>query len=221
MASNRTTLFRFDEAIAEEFFAVRGRRPCLVGIDEAGRGPWAGPVVASALVLPEGFDDPRLNDSKQVRPQTRERLHEDLLRAGASWSVGIGTVGLIDSVNILRATHAAMKSALDGLLQKNPGLKPDLVLIDGRPVPDMGFPQRSIVDGDCQSACIAAASVVAKVTRDRMMLELDREYPQYGFARHKGYGTRLHQETLREHGPSPAHRQSFAPVREAVSAHGR
>lgn len=218
MSSRRTALFRFDEKIAEEFLLARGRAPVLVGIDEAGRGPWAGPVVAAAAVLSPDFFDRRLNDCKQLSPEVRSELFSKLRSTASLCAVGVGDVELIDSQNILRATHSAMKAALDALLRQNPDLRPDLLLVDGLPTPDLGFPQRAIVDGDCKSASIAAASVVAKVTRDGMMEALHLQYPQYGFARHKGYGTRLHQEALWKHGPSPVHRKSFAPVRAACAA---
>ena len=176
----------------------------VAGVDEAGRGPLAGPVVAGAAILPEHLEGlPGLNDSKQLTAAKREALFAALLeRADVHCSVGIASTEEIDRLNILRATHLAMARAVEGL-----SLRPDFCLVDGLPVP-----HRAIVKGDGRSLSIAAASVLAKVTRDRMMTEADAEFPQYGFAKHKGYGTKVHMEALRKHGPCPLHRRSFAPV---------
>ncbi len=190
----------------------------LAGVDEAGRGPLAGPVVACALVFQRGFLESEqygvllgIDDSKTLTGAQREHFYEFLSQCG-SLTHGIGTadVAEIDHLNILRATHLAMARALLAL----PAL-PDHALIDGLPVKGLPCPSLAIVDGDARCLSIAAASIMAKVTRDRLMLELDREYPQYGFARHKGYGTREHMQALLQHGPCPVHRQSFRPVREA------
>lgn len=186
---------------------------CLIGIDEVGRGSWAGPVVAAAVVLPPDFFDPLLNDSKKLTPEMRLRLCEKLKKV-ALYSTGSVNVQTIDSINILSATHLAMKNALDNLIRKNPSLTPDLVLVDGLPVPDMGFPQKSIIKGDSKSAAIAAASIIAKVTRDKTMIKLHKNYPLYGLSKHKGYGTSLHWQNLLRWGPSPIHRRSFSPVRQ-------
>ncbi len=158
---------------------------CVAGVDEAGRGPLAGPVVAGAVILPV--------------------LAEEL--TGLNDSVGVASVEEIDRFNILRATHLAMARAVEGL-----ALRADFCLVDGLPVKGLPVPHRAIVKGDGRSLSIAAASVLAKVTRDRMMMEADASYPQYGFAKHKGYGTKAHMEALRRHGPCPLHRRSFAPV---------
>jgi len=182
----------------------------VAGLDEAGRGPLAGPVVAAAVILPTEFDADGIGDSKSLSPRMREAMFE---RISAEAELGIGIAGpeVIDEINILRATHAAMRAALDGL-----GAAFDFILVDGRPVPDLPARSVAIVRGDSLSVSIGAASIVAKVTRDRMMLDLDREYPQYGFASHKGYCSRQHLAALDKHGPCPCHRKSFAPVAERI-----
>jgi ribonuclease HII len=184
----------------------------VAGVDEAGRGPLAGPVVAAAVLLPEGFAHPRLNDSKKLSEKVRLALFTELLDAPEVKSA-IVEVGPeeIDRLNILRATHEAMRRAV---AQLHPA--PDHVLIDGLPVRPFPKPQTALVGGDGLSLSIAAASVLAKVTRDRLMLALDAAYPQYAFAQHKGYGTALHLARLQKHGPCPAHRRSFAPVSQLV-----
>jgi len=185
----------------------------IAGVDEVGRGPLAGPVVAACVVLPEGFDLAGINDSKKLTERQRERA-EVRIRAEAL-AIGLGVVPpeTIDRINILQATREAMRSAF---LLLSPA--PDYVLIDGLPVPD--FPcqvQKSVISGDSQSVSIAAASIVAKVARDQMMRDYALLYPEYGFAGHKGYGAATHLAALREHGPCPIHRRSFAPV--AASCH--
>lgn len=184
----------------------------VAGIDEAGRGPLAGPVVAAAAILPQVFRHKTLNDSKQLSEQQREEIYAELTaNPDICWAVGISEVDIIDQYNILRATWRAMQVALNGLT-----IKPDHVLVDGLRVPLIGVRQTAIVKGDCKSFSIAAASVIAKVTRDRMMLQLHEQFPQYNFAQHKGYGTAEHLAALELHGPSPVHRRSFAPVRHAL-----
>jgi len=184
----------------------------IAGVDEAGRGPLAGPVVAAAVILPQGFSHPRLDDSKKLSEKIRARLFEELSEAPdvTSAVVEVGPQE-IDRLNILRATHEAMRRAVAKLLPE-----PDHVLIDGLPVRPFPKPQTALVGGDGLSLSIAAASIFAKVTRDRLMLALDAQYPQYAFAQHKGYGTALHLTRLQEHGPCPAHRRSFTPVRQMV-----
>jgi len=183
----------------------------IAGIDEAGRGPLAGPVVAAAVVLPEKFRHRVLTDSKQLSPRQRELLYSEItLHTGTVWGVAAVEPVEIDRVNILRATHLAMQLAV---AQLTPA--PDHVLIDGLPVRGFPIAQTALVQGDTLSFSIAAASVIAKVTRDRMMLDFDTQFPHYGFAQHKGYGTELHLERLRQHGPCPIHRRSFLPVRQA------
>jgi ribonuclease HII len=182
----------------------------IAGVDEAGCGPIAGPVVAAAVVFAGRQRLPGLADSKLVKPGDRERLFE-LIRERAV-CLGIGAVDArgVDRTNILAAARAAMVEAIGKL-----SVRPDLLLVDGRGVPGAPIPQRAVVKGDRTCACIAAASIIAKVTRDRMMEELEVRYPGYGFARHKGYATREHLARLIELGPCPEHRQSFAPVKAA------
>jgi ribonuclease HII len=182
----------------------------IAGVDEAGCGPIAGPVVAAAVVFAGRHRLPGLADSKLTKPADRERLFE-LIRERAV-CIGIGAVDArtVDRTNILAAARAAMVEAVSKL-----SVRPDLLLVDGRGVPGAPVPQRAVVKGDRTCACIAAASIIAKVTRDRMMEELEARYPGYGFAQHKGYGTRQHLARLAELGPCPEHRQSFAPVRAA------
>ena len=183
----------------------------IAGIDEAGRGPLAGSVFASAVVLPAGFIPQGINDSKKLTPRVRERLHQQLTsEPDVLWSVAKKNAAEIDLLNILRATHAAMRAAWE-LLEP----RPDHVLIDGLPVPQFPCPQTALVGGDAISLSIAAASIIAKVERDREMEEMDRLYPEYGFAKHKGYPTAEHFAKLRSHGPCPIHRRSFAPVAQA------
>jgi ribonuclease HII len=180
----------------------------IAGIDEAGRGPLAGPVTAAAVILPPDFEHGVLNDSKQLSGKKRETVYADLISdSRVLWASAVVGAEEIDRVNILRATHLAMAKAFRKLKPR-----PDLALIDGRPV--KGFPaeHRSIVKGDSLSLSIAAASIIAKVERDRFMLEAAERYPGYGFENHKGYGTAEHLEALRSLGPCPLHRRSFAPV---------
>src|SRR5262245_60032385 len=186
----------------------------IAGIDEAGRGALAGPVVAAAVVLPEKFRHCRLNDSKQLAPELREDIYLDLMsNPEVSWTVGVIDSIEIDRINILRASHRAMRLAITALMAP-----PDHVLIDGLPVIPFPFPQTAIIDGDCISLSIAAASVIAKVTRDRMMRDFCARFPQYCFGQHKGYGTELHLLRLHEFGPCPIHRRSFEPVAQPLLA---
>jgi len=186
----------------------------IAGIDEAGRGALAGPVVAAAVVLPEKFRHRRLNDSKQLAPELREEIYLDLMsNPEVSWTVGVIDSIEIDRINILRASHRAMRLAITALMAP-----PDHVLIDGLPVIPFPFPQTAIIDGDCISLSIAAASVIAKVTRDRMMRDFCSQFPQYCFHQHKGYGTELHLLRLHEFGPCPIHRRSFEPVAQPLLA---
>jgi len=185
--------------------------PLVAGIDEAGRGPLAGPVVAAAVILPERFRHAKLNDSKQLTHLQRERIYEELVASSEiCWAVAVVEVEDIDRINILRASHEAMRRAVLALVTA-----PDHVLIDGLPVHPFPIPQTALVGGDGLSFSIAAASVLAKVTRDRIMVEMDALHPEYGFAQHKGYGTALHLDRLRTHGPCPIHRRSFLPVQQA------
>src|SRR5581483_11556214 len=186
----------------------------IAGLDEAGRGCLAGPVVAAAVILP--LDDTAcatylsgVRDSKQLTALARESLYDVIMQYALAVGVGMGSVELIDERNILQATKFAMRSAIEQL-----SIPPHALLLDALLLHDVPLPQRSIIKGDARCLSIAAASIIAKVTRDRLMLQLDQQYPAYGFAQHKGYGTEAHLAALRTHGASPIHRQSFAPVRE-------
>jgi ribonuclease HII len=191
----------------EQTWLERGIR-FIAGVDEAGRGPLAGPLVVAAVILPPGYFPAQLNDSKQLTAAVRERLYDDICANNISHSIQVIPVEDIDTYNILRATHRGMRAAISSL---DP--LPQIALVDGLPLPDTPVPQESVIDGDARSASIAAASILAKVTRDRLMLAFDTEYPGYGFAQHKGYATAEHREALRRLGPCPLHRRSFAPVR--------
>ncbi len=185
-----------------ELFA-RGYQ-CLCGVDEAGRGPLAGPVYAAAVILPRGLVIPGLNDSKKLTEKKREELFDQIRERAMDYAVAFATVEEIEERNILGATMLAMNRAIGGLRRQ-----PDLALIDGNRNKGIECPSLCVVKGDACCADIAAASILAKVSRDRVMLELAEQYPQYHFEQHKGYGTALHYEALREYGPSPVHRPSF------------
>ena len=192
------------------FFEARARASgftCIAGLDEAGRGPLAGPVVAAAVVLPDGLLIPGLTDSKQVREQERERLFDVIREQAVCFGIGVVDEQTIDEVNILQATIIAMERALAPL---NP--RPDYLLLDAITLPRIPLPQKPLIKGDSRSHSISAASILAKVTRDRLMLELHEKYPRYNFHKHKGYGTNEHLALLREHGPCDAHRKTFNPV---------
>jgi ribonuclease HII len=181
----------------------------VAGIDEAGRGPLAGPVVAAAVILPAGLLIKGVNDSKKLSPDTRERLFDVIMSQALSVGIGMGSAELIDRINILQATRHAMLTAVSQLLPQ-----PDYILIDGISTIDSPIPQKTIKKGDSLSLSIAAASIIAKVTRDRLMRELDKIHPGYGFSGHKGYGSALHMEAIRRLGPSPVHRLTFGGVKE-------
>ncbi|MBN1919306.1 MAG: ribonuclease HII [Verrucomicrobia bacterium] len=205
---------RLEAMLVYEREAWAAGRRCVAGVDEAGRGPLAGPVVAAAVVLPRERLIAGIDDSKRLTAAAREAVFARLaadpeVRAG----VGVCSVEEIEALNILGATWRAMIRAVEAL-----PVQPDFLLVDGTFIKGMTLPHRRIVKGDRLSASIAAASIVAKVTRDRLMLELDGQYGAYGFARHKGYGTKHHVEMLRKHGPCPAHRKGFAPVKELLGA---
>ncbi len=198
----------------ESRLRVSGQAQVIAGIDEAGRGPLAGPVVAAAVVLPEAFVHPSLNDSKKLSPGRRATIYAELTgNPSVAWACAMVAADEVDRLNILRATHAAMREALLAL-----PLRADHALIDGRPVRDFPVPQTAIVRGDGISLSIAAASVIAKVTRDHLMEELDSRYPAYGFARHKGYATGHHLAILARDGPCPIHRYTFRPVAQPLLA---
>lgn len=179
----------------------------VAGIDEAGRGPWAGPVVAAAVILDPDALPEGINDSKKLTHQKREELY-DIIFTKAEVGIGIVDVAAIDRDNILQATYAAMIQAVSALTSA-----PLLAFVDGNRAPKLACPAETIIEGDGKCLSIAAASIIAKVTRDRMMIDLDRQCPGYGFAKHKGYGTAEHQEALAKLGPSAHHRRSFEPIR--------
>jgi len=176
----------------------------ICGVDEAGRGPLAGPVCAAAVILPKHAEIPGLTDSKKLTDKKRRELFPLIQEQALAYGVGFATEQEIDEINILQATFLAMQRAIDQLT-----VKPDLALIDGNREKDFGLPVKTVVKGDSLSANIAAASILAKVTRDNLMVKLAEKYPQYGFEIHKGYGTKAHYAALREYGPSPIHRMTF------------
>lgn len=176
----------------------------ICGVDEAGRGPLSGPVVAAACILPAGCVIEGLNDSKKLTPKQRDRLFDAVRETAIAYSIGTASPEEIDEINILNATMRAMKRAIDGL-----PVKADFALIDGNCARGIDTPHATVISGDAISVSISAASILAKVTRDRICLENDRDYPEYGFAKHKGYGTKEHMDALRRLGPCPLHRRSF------------
>lgn len=176
----------------------------ICGVDEAGRGPLAGPVCAAAVILPKYLEIPGLTDSKKLSDKRRRELFPEIQRHALAYGIGFASEGEIDEVNILQATFLAMERALSQL-----SVRPELALIDGNREKDFGIPVKTVVKGDSLSANIAAASILAKVSRDDWMLEAAGKYPEYGFEVHKGYGTKAHYEALRQYGPCPIHRQSF------------
>lgn len=176
----------------------------ICGIDEAGRGPLAGPVVAGAVILPADCEILYLNDSKKLSPKKREALYDEIMEKAVSAEVGMIGPARIDEINILQATYEAMRQAVSRLK-----IVPDILLNDAVTIPGLGIPQVPIIKGDAKSVSIAAASIIAKVTRDRLMMQYDKILPEYGFAHHKGYGSKEHIEAIRKLGPSPIHRRSF------------
>ncbi len=192
-----------------QLFRLGFRR--IAGADEAGRGAWAGPLVAAAVILPKKFKLPGLNDSKKLTPVKREELYHKITAQAVVFRVSVVTRAQIDRQGVGRANHLALLRCVQGL---NP--RPDFVLVDGFSVDYQALPSRAIIRGDASINVIAAASIVAKVTRDRLMAGLHRQYPQYGFDKHKGYGTSYHRRQLVKHGPSPAHRRSFRPIRGII-----
>lgn len=190
------------QKLENEQYAAGYVRIC--GVDEAGRGPLCGPVVAGAVILPKDCGILYINDSKKLSEKMRDVLYDAIAEGAVAWGVGIVPPERIDEINILQATYEAMRIAIENL-----GVSPDIVLNDAVTVPGIDIPQVPIVKGDAKSQSIAAASIMAKVTRDRMMARYDELYPEYGFARHKGYGTKAHIEALKEYGPCPIHRRTF------------
>ena len=191
-------LWKYEHACYDDGFEI------ICGVDEAGRGPLAGPVCAAAVILPRDLEIEGLNDSKKLTEKRRELLYDIIVEKAISYSIAFASEQEIDAINILQATFLAMRRAVEAL-----SVKPDMVLVDGNREPDLAMPLKTIVKGDSLSANIAAASILAKVTRDRFMLEQDALYPQYGFAIHKGYGTKAHYTALTNHGACPIHRLSF------------
>ena len=193
-----TNLYNFEESLRSAGYSV------LCGIDEAGRGPLAGPVCAAACVLPDGLVLEGLNDSKKLSEKRREALYDRITAEALAWAVCLVDEKTIDEINILQATFRAMRGAVSKL-----SVSPDLCLVDGNRDPGRGLPTKTVVKGDATCASVAAASILAKVTRDRLMVELDAQYPGYGFAIHKGYGTKAHYAAINALGLSPIHRRSF------------
>ena len=198
MTENRTDLWVLENARYSDDIQ------CICGVDEAGRGPLAGPVYAAAVILPRDLVIEGLNDSKKLTEKRREALYDVIVAQALAYGIGSADEKEIDEINILQATFLAMRRAIAQL-----SVRPDLALIDGNRDSDFGVPAETVIGGDGKSANIAAASILAKVTRDRVMLEYAEQYPQYGFDVHKGYGTKRHYEALREFGPCPIHRRSF------------
>ncbi len=204
------TNVEFDSAVRAEGFLT------LCGIDEAGRGPLCGPVYAAAVILPPDVEIAGLNDSKKISEKKREELFDVICNTAVAYGIGFATVEEIEEINILQATFLAMKRAYEAM-----GMNADLVLVDGDKIPPALLAKtRNVIKGDALSASIAAASILAKVSRDRVLYELDEQYPQYGFAKHKGYGTAAHYEALRQFGVSPVHRRSFLKKFLASDNHG-
>ena len=195
---SEVNLWEIEDSVYAEGFQM------VCGVDEAGRGPLAGPVCAAAVILPRGLEIPGLNDSKKLTDKKRRELMPVIKEQAIAYGIGMASEAEIDQINILQATYLAMERAMEQLQGKA-----DFALIDGNRAKDFGIPVRTVVKGDSLSASIAAASVLAKVTRDDMMLELAKDYPQYGFEVHKGYGTKQHYEALRQHGHCKIHRLSF------------
>ena len=183
----------------------------IAGIDEVGRGPLVGPVVTAAVILPKDFYDERINDSKKLTEKKRELLYDVIMENALSVGIGMSSPEVIDEINILNATKKAMIEAINNL-----SVKPQHLLIDAVKL-DIDIPQTSIIKGDAKSQSIASASIIAKVTRDRMMVELDKKYPMYDFKHNKGYGTKKHIEALYQYGPIEEHRKSFAPVSDLIN----
>lgn len=190
--------YSYEKEAHEKGFAV------VCGVDEAGRGPLAGPVFAAAVILPEDYSHEILNDSKKLSEKKRELVYEDIIRDAVAWSVGTASEKEIDSINILNATFLAMKRAVDGL-----SIRPDFAYIDGNRKANTGVEEVTLVKGDTKCMSVAAASIIAKVSRDRFMLEVDKKYPEYQFSKHKGYGTKLHYEMIEKYGISEVHRKTF------------
>lgn len=194
----KTDLWEIHRSYREKGYEI------ICGVDEAGRGPLAGPVCAAAVILPEGYEIPGLNDSKQLTDKKRRELYPVIMEEAIAYGISFVDEKIIDEVNILNATFMAMRDAISQL-----SVRPELALIDGNRLSDFGVEAEAIVKGDAKVASIAAASILAKVARDEYMEKMDEEYPEYGFAIHKGYGTKRHYAAITEHGMSPIHRKTF------------
>lgn len=194
----KTDLYEIENALHQKGLEL------VCGVDEAGRGPLAGPVAAGAVILPQGLVIEGLNDSKKLSEKKREALYAEITEKAIGWAVGLASPAEIDEINILNATFLAMRRAVAGLKSV-----PEYILVDGNRDPKIGLPTATIVKGDSKAACIAAASIIAKVTRDRLLVELDEKYPHYGFKKHKGYPTAAHYAAIAEHGLLNEHRRSF------------
>ncbi len=190
--------YEFEHKAHEEGFAV------VCGVDEAGRGPLAGPVYAAAVILPDGLEELGINDSKKMSEKKREQLFDIIVDNATAYGIGFATEKEIDEINILNATFLAMRRAVEAM-----GVKPDLVLVDGNRKPNTGYEEMTLVKGDAKSISISAASILAKVSRDRYMKDLAERHPEYKFEQHKGYGTKLHYEMIEQYGILPDHRRSF------------
>ena len=191
------TLYEFDQELRQKYATI-------CGVDEAGRGPLAGDVYAAAVVFDEGVIIEGINDSKKLTEKNREKLFDEIIEKASAYCIATASVAEIEEINILNAAMLAMKRAVEGL-----GVTPDIAIIDGNKTPDLSCLAKSVVKGDATSQSIAAASILAKVARDRYMLEMAEKYPEYQFEKHKGYGTKSHYQALKEHGLSPVHRPSF------------
>jgi ribonuclease HII len=201
---NEKEITRLDNMLKIEHELNKKEYELVCGVDEAGRGPLCGPVVAAAVILPKDAHIEGVNDSKKLTEKRREKLYDDIMQNAVSVGVGVSDVDIIEEVNILNATKKAMLQAISNLK-----VNPEYVLVDGNQKIDTDIPLETVVKGDSKSESIAAASIIAKVTRDRLLIEYDKKYPEYGFAKHKGYGTKAHIEAIKKYGLTPIHRPSF------------
>ena len=211
MARNHLMLYMADKLFFEKELWAQGKKH-LCGIDEAGRGPLAGPVVCAAVVFPPHYYLSEIDDSKKVSSQKREKLFDVICKNALAYHIAIIPTEKIDEINILRATLLGMKEAVENL-----SVKPDFLLIDGRDTISHPTEQKAIIDGDALSMTIGAASILAKVARDRLMIDLEKAYPSFSFSKHKGYGTKKHLEEIAAHGPTLCHRKSFKPVQNFLN----
>lgn len=202
------------ERLKYENEAYENGYQCIIGLDEAGRGPMAGPLVVAGVVFPKGFYDERINDSKQLSEKKRELLYNLVIESCIAYSIQVIDVEEVDELNVYQASRIGMIRALQNIIDN--GFKVDYALTDAMPLGDV-IKHEAIVKGDAKSMSIGGASILAKVTRDRLMLEYDKLYPEYGFKKHKGYPTKMHKEALKEFGVSPIHRRSFKPVMDVLN----